>query len=154
CAAVCERLEGRQWSMQRAAGTDNRIAFTLREPMGVVLAICAFNHPFNLACHQVGPALASGNTCILKPASSTPLCSIRLSEILRECGLPEGALQVTPLRGNDAERLVTSDIIDFVSFIGSADVGWDLRRRIAAGTRMSAEHGGNAASIVLRDADL
>lgn len=154
CAAVCERLEGRQWSMQRAPGTEGRIAFTLPEPIGVVLAICAFNHPLNLACHQAGTAIAAGNTCILKPASSTPISSIRLGQMMREAGLPEGVLQVVPAPGRKSGPLVASPHVNFITFIGSAKMGWKIRRDAADGTRMAAEHGGNAASIVLADADL
>ncbi len=154
CAAVAERLEGRQWSMQRAPGTENRIAFTVPEPIGVVLAICAFNHPLNLACHQAGTAIAAGNTCILKPASSTPMCSLELGEMMREAGLPEGVLQVLPVPGRRAGALVSSPLVNFITFIGSAEMGWRIRREAADGTRMAAEHGGNAASIVLADADL
>jgi len=154
CAAVCERLEGRQWSMQRAPGTENRIAFTLPEPIGVVLAICAFNHPLNLACHQAGAAIAAGNACILKPATSTPLCSIELGRLFRQAGLPEGVLQVVPMPGSRMAPFVSSPLIDFITFIGSAEMGWRIRREAADGTRMAAEHGGTAASVVLGDADL
>jgi len=154
CAAVGERLEGRQWSMQRSPGTENRIAFTIPEPIGVVLAICAFNHPLNLACHQAGTAVAAGNTCILKPASSTPVSSILLARMMREAGLPEGILQVVPCAGRQAGVLVSSPMVDFITFIGSSEVGWRVRREAADGTRMASEHGGNAATIVLADADL
>jgi acyl-CoA reductase-like NAD-dependent aldehyde dehydrogenase len=147
-------LEGRQWGMQRAAGSENKIAFTIWEPIGVVLAVSAFNHPLNLPCHQAGPAIAAGNTVLLKPATSTPLCSIKLAEILLEAGLPEGVLQVVPAPGAAASALVKSPEVNFLTFIGSAKVGWNLRRIMADGTRMSAEHGGNAASIVMADADL
>ncbi len=153
-ASAAMGLEGRQWGMQRAAGSENKIAFTVWEPIGVVLAVSAFNHPLNLPCHQAGPAIAAGNTVLLKPATSTPLCSIKLAEILLEAGLPEGVLQVVPAPGAAASALVKSPEINFLTFIGSAEVGWNLRRIMADGTRMSAEHGGNAASIVMADADL
>ncbi|MBN2492711.1 MAG: aldehyde dehydrogenase family protein [Planctomycetes bacterium] len=154
CARAALRLEGHAVGMERAPGTENRLAFTLREPIGVVLAISAFNHPLNLCCHQAGAALAAGNTCILKPASSTPRSAIRLGAILRECGLPEGVLQIVPTPGRRAAHLVASPAVDFITFIGSAEVGWAIRRQAADGTRLAAEHGGNAASIVLADADL
>lgn len=154
CASAALKMEGREWGMQRAPGTENKMAFTIREPIGVVLAISAFNHPLNLACHQIGTALAAGNTVIMKPGVSTPLCSILLAEIIEECGLPEGALQVVLTSNEDAGTLVSSSKIDYLTFIGSARVGWMLRRTIANGTRMAAEHGGNAASIVLADANL
>jgi acyl-CoA reductase-like NAD-dependent aldehyde dehydrogenase len=154
CASAALKMEGREWGMQRAPGTEHKMAFTIREPIGVVLAISAFNHPLNLACHQIGTALAAGNTVIMKPGNSTPLSSIILAEIFSECGLPEGVLQVVLTSNENAGVLVSSPKIDFLTFIGSARVGWMLRRNIADGTRMAAEHGGNAASIVLADADL
>ena len=154
CASAALALSGEEMGMQRAPGSENRLAFTIREPIGVVLAICAFNHPLNLACHQAGAAIAAGNTCILKPATSTAVSSIVLARLLRECGLPEGVLQVVPAPGRRANLLVQSPLVDFITFIGSAEVGWGIRRNAADGTRMALEHGGNAASIVLSDADL
>jgi acyl-CoA reductase-like NAD-dependent aldehyde dehydrogenase len=154
CASAALALVGEEVGMQRAPGTENRLAFTIREPIGVVLAICAFNHPLNLACHQTGAAIAAGNTCVLKPASSTAISSILLGRLFRECGLPEGVLQIVPTPGRRAGLLVQSPLVDFITFIGSAEVGWGIRRTAADGTRMALEHGGNAASIVLADADL
>jgi acyl-CoA reductase-like NAD-dependent aldehyde dehydrogenase len=154
CASAALALVGEEVSMQRAPGTENRLAFTIREPIGVVLAICAFNHPLNLACHQAGTAIAAGNTCVLKPASSTPICSIMLARLFRECGLPEDVLQVVPVPGQRANQLVESPLVDFITFIGSDEVGWGIRRNAADGTRLALEHGGNAATIVLADADL
>ena len=154
CAAAALAVCGEEIGMQRAPGTENRLAFTIREPIGVVLAICAFNHPLNLACHQVGAAIAGGNCCLLKPASSTPVSSILLARIFADCGLPEGVLQVVPVPGSQSGLLVASPLVDFISFIGSAEVGWGIRRQAADGTRLALEHGGNAASIVLDDADL
>jgi len=154
CANAALRLDGEEMGMQRAPGTENRLAFTIREPIGVVLAVCAFNHPLNLVCHQAGPAIAAGNVCVLKPATSTPLSAIRLMEMFREAGLPEGVFQVVPTPGSRSGSLISSPLVDFITFIGSDVVGWDIRRRMADGTRMAAEHGGNAATIVLADADL
>lgn len=154
CAAAALALVGEEVGMQRAPGTENRLAFTTREPIGVVLAICAFNHPLNLACHQAGAAIAAGNTCVLKPASSTPICSILLARLFRECGLPDGVLQVLPVPGRRSGLLVESPLVDFITFIGSYEVGWGIRRGAADGTRLALEHGGNAATIVLADADL
>jgi acyl-CoA reductase-like NAD-dependent aldehyde dehydrogenase len=154
CANAAIRLDGDEIGMQRAPGTENRLGFTTREPIGVVLAISAFNHPLNLACHQAGTAIAAGNACIFKPASSTPLSTIKLAEMFARCGLPDGVLLIVPAPGGQSGRLVESPLVDFISFIGSAEVGWKIRRQMADGTRMAAEHGGNAASIVLADADL
>jgi acyl-CoA reductase-like NAD-dependent aldehyde dehydrogenase len=154
CAAVGERLEGRQWSMQRAPGSESKIAFSIREPIGVVLAISAFNHPLNLVCHQAGAAIAGGNTCVLKPATSTPLSAIELMRMFRAAGLPEEVLQTVVCSGKAMSKIVESPLVDFITFIGSKNVGWGIRRSAADGTRMAAEHGGQAASIVLADADL
>lgn len=154
CANAALRLDGEEMGMQRAPGTENRLAFTVREPIGVVLAVCAFNHPVNLVCHQAGPALAAGNTCVLKPASTTPLSALRIRDLFQAAGLPEGVFQVVPTPGSRAGHLVSSPLVDFITFIGSDVVGWEIRKRSADGTRMAAEHGGNAASIVLDDADL
>lgn len=154
CADAVLHLHGEAMNMERAPGTENRLAFTVREPIGVVLAISAFNHPLNLACHQAGAAIAAGNACILKPASSTPVSALVLADILREAGLPDGVLQVVPAAGSDIASLVEHPAVRFITFIGSAEVGWGIRRRAADGTRLAMEHGGNAASIVLADADL
>ena len=104
--------------------TVGRVAFTQREPIGVVVAVSAFNHPLNLIVHQVGPAIAAGCPAVVKPAADTPLSCIRFVEILREAGLPEDYAQVliTDSRGA-AEKLVTDPRVAFFSFIGSAKVG-------------------------------
>ncbi|MCC7431513.1 aldehyde dehydrogenase family protein [bacterium] len=147
-------LCGEQIPMDRNEATANKLSFVIREPIGVVLVISAFNHPLNLIAHQVSPAIACGCSVIIKPASTTPVSAIKFVEILREAGLPESCAFVTPVSGSKAEKLVRDKRIAFLTFIGGAEVGWELRRKIANGTRMSAEHGGNAATIVCEDADL
>ncbi len=147
-------LDGEQLQMDRSAGHENRIAFVMREPIGVVTAISAFNHPVNLIAHQVAPALAAGCPVVVKPASSTPLSCIRMGRLFLEAGLPEKALSVVPCRGAEAMPLATDKRIGFLSFIGSAAVGWELRGRLRPGIRLSLEHGGTGTSIVAADADL
>lgn len=135
--------------------SSNRLAFTTKEPIGVVVAISAFNHPLNLIVHQVGPAVATGCPVIVKPAEDTPLSCFRFVEILREAGLPQEwcqALTVSDL--NVASQLVTDERVGFFSFIGSAKVGWMLRSKLAPGTRCALEHGGAAPIIVTEDADI
>ncbi len=129
--------------------TTGRVAFTQKEPIGVVVAVSAFNHPLNLIVHQVGPAVASGCPVIVKPAADTPLSCIRFVEILREAGLPDAWCQVvvTDERAT-AEKLVIDPRVGFFSFIGSARVGWMLRSKLAPGTRCALEHGG-AAPVIL-----
>jgi len=147
-------LDGEQLQMDRAPGHENRMAFVTREPIGVVSAISAFNHPVNLIAHQVAPALAAGCPVVIKPASSTPLSCIRLARLFREAGLPEKCLSVVPCRGGEAMLLATDHRVAFLTFIGSAVVGWELRSRLYPGVRVSLEHGGTATSIVAADGDL
>ncbi len=132
-----------------------RLAFTHREPIGVVVAVSAFNHPLNLAVHQIGPAIAAGCPAIIKPAEDTPLSCLRLVSMLREAGLPEAWCQALVVKDVQlAERLVTDPRVGFFSFIGSARVGWSLRAKLAPGTRCALEHGGAAPVIVAADAGL
>ena len=129
--------------------TLGRVAFTQKEPIGVVVAVSAFNHPLNLIVHQVGPAIASGCPVIVKPAADTPLSCIRFVEILREAGLPARWAQVAITDNREAaEALVTDPRVSFFSFIGSAGVGWMLRSKLAPGTRCALEHGGAAPVII------
>jgi len=152
----CMRTDaGKEIPMGVNPASVNRLAMTHREPIGVVVAVSAFNHPLNLIVHQVGPAIAAGCPVIVKPAEDTPLSCYRFVEILREAGLPESwcqALVVDELA--TAERLVTDPRVGFFSFIGSAHVGWMLRSKLAPGTRCALEHGGAAPVIVEADADL
>ena len=146
---------GREIPMGLTPASDGRWAFTVKEPIGIVAALSAFNHPLNLIVHQVTPAIAVGCPVIIKPAQQTPLCCIELVKLLHEAGLPESWCQTfitedTPL----AERLATDARVAFLSFIGSARVGWYLRSKIAPGARCALEHGGAAPVIVDKTAAL
>jgi acyl-CoA reductase-like NAD-dependent aldehyde dehydrogenase len=146
---------GREIPMGLTPASDGRWAFTTREPIGVVAAISAFNHPLNLIVHQVAPAIAVGCPVIVKPAAPTPLTCLKLVALLREAGLPEGWCQSLITEDNAlAEKLATDPRIAFLSFIGSAKVGWYLRSKLAAGTRCALEHGGAAPVIIDRSAKL
>ena len=146
---------GREIPMGLTAASNGRWAFTTKEPIGVVAAISAFNHPLNLIVHQVVPAIAVGCPVIVKPASTTPLSCIDFVALAHEAGLPEPWCQTFIPTGNDlAERLATDPRVAFLSFIGSAQVGWSLRSKLAPGTRSALEHGGAATAIVDRSADL
>lgn len=134
--------------------SEQRLAFTTLEPIGVVAAISAFNHPFNLIIHQVIPAVATGCPVIVKPALTTPLSCRKLVELLYEAGLEERYCRMAILDNEGSEALVTDKRIDFFSFIGSSKVGWYLRSRLAPGTRCSLEHGGAAPVIVTEDAPI
>lgn len=147
-------LDGEQLPMDVAAGNDHRFGLIVREPLGVIGAITPFNFPLNLVAHKVAPALAAGNTVVLKPSSATPIASFKLLDILLEAGLPEGVLQVVPCRGSQGNALVRDPRVALVSFTGSPEVGWRMRKEIHAGTRIALELGGNAALVVHDDADL
>lgn len=155
-AIECLRGEsGREIPMNLNAASKNRLAFTRREPIGVVMAVSAFNHPLNLIVHQVAPAVASGCPVVVKPAEDTPLSCFRFVEILREAGLPPGHCQAVMSSDLEvASQLVTDSRVAFFSFIGSAKVGWMLRSQLAAGARCALEHGGAAPVIIAPDADL
>ncbi|MEO6719373.1 MAG: aldehyde dehydrogenase family protein [Ferruginibacter sp.] len=147
-------LVGEQIPMGINKASENRIAFTMKEPIGVVFSISAFNHPLNLVIHQTVTAIAAGCPVIIKPASSTPLSCLNFVEILKEAGLPERWCQAIVCTNEVAQELVRDSRINYLSFIGSAKVGWHLRSKLAAGTRCALEHGGAAPVIVEKDADL
>lgn len=142
------QIKGEQIPMGQTAASVNRLAFTIREPIGVVASVSAFNHPLNLIVHQVIPALAVGCPVIVKPALTTPLSCLRLVEILHEAGLPKGWCQALVCDNDSSSKLVSDPRINFLSFIGSAKVGWMLRSQLAPGTRCALEHGGAAPVIV------
>ena len=149
CAETLRSHSGSVIPLGKTPATTGRIAFTQKEPVGVVVAVSAFNHPLNLIVHQVGPAVASGCPVIVKPAADTPLSCIRFVEILREAGLPDAWCQVVITGDRDtSEKLVTDSRVGFFSFIGSARVGWMLRSKLAPGTRCALEHGGSAPLII------
>jgi acyl-CoA reductase-like NAD-dependent aldehyde dehydrogenase len=156
CAAdELRTFAGREVPMGLTAASAKRWAFTTREPIGVVFAISAFNHPLNLIVHQVAPAIAVGCPVIVKPASATPLSCRDFVALLREAGLPEGWCQTfIPRSSALAEQLACDPRVAFLSFIGSASVGWRLHSKLARGTRSALEHGGVAPAIVDRSADL
>ncbi len=154
CIEVMRAEHGHVIPMGTTAAGAGRIAMTQREPIGVVVAVSAFNHPLNLIVHQVAPAVAVGCPVVVKPAQDTPLSCLRFVEILREAGLPPGWAQV--LITEDvaaAEKLVTDSRVAFFSFIGSARVGWMLRSKLAPGARCALEHGGAAPAFVTENAD-
>ena len=148
------QLGGSEIPMRMTASSMNRMAYTFREPCGVVLAISAFNHPFNLLIHQVVTAVAVGCPVIVKPALTTPISCESLVNILYEAGLPKPWCQMILCDNQVSERLATDSRVSFLSFIGSARVGWHLRSKLAPGARCALEHGGLAPVIVDRTADL
>lgn len=148
------QIKGEQIPMGLTKASVGRLAFTTREPIGVVVSISAFNHPLNLIIHQTVTAIATGCPVIIKPAANTPLSCLAFVDILKEAGLPDGWCQSIICDNEAAELLVTDSRVNYFSFIGSAKVGWYLRSKLAAGTRCALEHGGAAPVIVEKDADM
>lgn len=155
CIETMRTEAGQLIPMGANPASAGKVAFTTREPIGVVAAVSAFNHPLNLIVHQVAPAVASGCPVIVKPASKTPVSCYRFVEILREAGLPEEWCQMVVISDASlATQFVVDSRVDFFSFIGSSRVGWMLRSKLSPGTRCALEHGGVAPVIVAADADL
>ncbi len=151
CIEVIRSEAGSVVPMGTTAASGERLAFTQKEPIGVVVAVSAFNHPLNLIVHQVAAAVAAGCPVIVKPADDTPLSCLRFVHVLHDAGLPPAWCQVVvPKDIPTAEHLVTDTRVSFFSFIGSARVGWMLRSKLAPGTRCVLEHGG-AAPVILTD---
>jgi acyl-CoA reductase-like NAD-dependent aldehyde dehydrogenase len=147
-AEEAKRIHGETIPLHAAPGGENRIAYTVREPIGVVAAITPFNFPMNLVAHKVGPAIAAGNPVVLKPASQTPLSAFFLAKIAEEAGLPKGALNVVTGKGSVVgDALVTHKNVSMVTFTGSPAVGIALRNK-AGLKRVTLELGSNSAVIV------
>jgi len=155
CVEVLRTEAGREIPMNLNPASSHHMALTRKYPIGVVLAFSAFNHPLNLIVHQVGPAIASGCPAIVKPALNTPFSCMRFVEMLQEAGLPEDYVQA--INADDhaiSEQMVGDPRVAFFSFIGSAQVGWMLRSKLAPGARCALEHGGIAPVIMAADADV
>src|SRR5947208_759666 len=135
---------------------ENAFAYTLREPVGVVGAITPWNFPLMLAVWKIAPALACGNTVVIKPASNTALSLLKFAEYAKECGLPAGVLNVVPGRGSVVgNALVDHPGVDAIAFTGSTEVGKQLMARAAKTLKkVSLELGGKSPNIVFADADL
>jgi acyl-CoA reductase-like NAD-dependent aldehyde dehydrogenase len=125
---------------------------TVRTPRGVIYGITPFNFPLNLVAHKVAPALASGNSIIIKPSPRTPLTALLLGEVFLESGLPVSALQIVPADVKHIDKIVADDRIGMVSFTGSAPIGWDLKSKVGV-KPIALELGGNAPVIIDESAD-
>ncbi|HFE37944.1 MAG TPA: aldehyde dehydrogenase family protein [Gammaproteobacteria bacterium] len=155
CADCLRNTAGKEIPMGINAASEKHLAFTTHEPIGVVVAVSAFNHPLNLIAHQAGPAIAAGCPVIIKPTQDTPISCFKLVDILRQAGLPDAWCQVLLINDRTlATNLVSDPRVAFFSFIGSAKVGWMLRSKLAEGTRCALEHGGVAPVIIEADADI
>ncbi|HEU4746014.1 MAG TPA: aldehyde dehydrogenase family protein [Anaerolineales bacterium] len=149
-----KRLHGETIPLDAVPAGEGYFGFWTRRPVGVIAAISPFNFPLNLVAHKVAPAIASGNTIVLKPASTTPLTAVKLCEILVEAGLPAGAINlVVGSGGTVGEWLVTDPRVDKITFTGSPDVGRHILS-VAGIKKVTLELGNTSPVVVAPDADL
>src|SRR6478672_4458869 len=153
-AVEARKLAGEMVPMDAAQAGSGKLAFTLRQPIGVVGAISPFNFPLNLVAHKVAPALAAGCAVVLKPASQTPLSALLLAELEHEAGLPPGWLNVVAGSASEiGDVLVEDERVRMITFTGSSGVGWGIAER-AAKKRVRLELGNSTPVVVAADADL
>jgi len=152
-AEEVKRTGGELFPLDLLESAKGYVALTGRFPLGPILGITPFNFPINLVCHKLAPAIAGGNAIIIKPTSATPLTALLLAGVVREAGLPAGALSVLPCDTAVAEKMVKDDRLKMLTFTGSAQVGWRLKA-MAGKKKVVLELGGNAGAIVDKDADL
>lgn len=147
-------IYGEQIPMDSAMGGESQIGLTKRVPVGVIAAITPFNFPLNLVLHKVAPAIAAGNTVVLKPAEKTPFSAVFIYRLFDQAGLPKGALNLLMGRGEDiVESLVTHPKVKKVTFTGSNVVGWKIDA-MAKRKRVTLELGSNAPNIIFADCNL
>jgi acyl-CoA reductase-like NAD-dependent aldehyde dehydrogenase len=153
-AVEARKLAGEMVPMDAAQAGTGKLAFTLRQPIGIVGAISPFNFPLNLVAHKLAPALAAGCAVVLKPASQTPLSALLLAELEEEAGLPAGWLNVVVGPASEiGDVLVENERVKLITFTGSSGIGWGLRER-AAKKRVNLELGNATPVIVAADADV
>ena len=147
------RIDGSCLPLDNTAVGAGRTGLYRRFPLGPILGITPFNFPLNLVCHKVAPAIAAGNSIVIKPSSQTPMSALTLQQISNYAGLPAGVLNVVPCPSSVAGKFTGDPRIRMVTFTGSAEVGWGIKQR-AGKARVTLELGGNAATIVEPDCDM
>ncbi|WP_371069821.1 aldehyde dehydrogenase family protein [Sediminibacillus sp. JSM 1682029] len=153
-AEEAKRISGEGVPVEAAPGSENRMAFTIRVPVGVVGAISPFNFPLNLVSHKVAPAIAAGNAVVLKPASATPITSLKLAELFVQAGLPAGLFNVIVGSGSVVgQQMMEDSRIQLYTFTGSAKVGLKLKQTTGL-NKLILELGNNSPVIVDKDADV
>ena len=152
-AEELRKMDGEVMRLDTEASLGTRVAIVRRFPLGPVLAIAPFNFPVNLVAHKMAPALAVGAPIVIKPATKTPLGALLLGELFTETDLPAGMLSVLPIGGSEAGELAKDERFKKISFTGSSQVGWDLKKADPK-KAVTLELGGNAGVIVHDDADL
>jgi acyl-CoA reductase-like NAD-dependent aldehyde dehydrogenase len=152
-ADEARRLHGETIPLDATAGGVGKIGYYVRVPVGLIAAITPFNFPLNLTAHKVAPAIAAGCPIVVKPSPMTPLTVLRLAEILREAGLPEGGMEVVTGGADVGTWLTTDPRVAMISFTGSPPVARQITKT-AGLRRVTLELGGNAATIVNDDANI
>jgi len=152
-AGEAERFSGDIIPLDGMARGIGYEGYTRREPIGTVLGICPFNFPLNLVAHKVAPALAVGNSILIKPATQTPISALIMGRIVSEAGAPAGSLNVLPMPHDEVTWLLANNDVRMLSFTGSAEVGWALKKQ-ACRQRVALELGGNSGTIVDASADI
>ncbi|AOM82912.1 aldehyde dehydrogenase family protein [Salisediminibacterium beveridgei] len=153
-AEEARRLKGETINFDQKEGSENRVGYEYRFPIGVIGAITPFNDPLNLVAHKIGPALAAGNPVIIKPASMTPLSALLLAKAFTHAGVPKGFLSVITGAGREiGEPLVTSKAVKMITFTGGISAGEKIAKQ-AGIKKISMELGSNSPVIVLKDACL
>lgn len=153
-AEEASRVTGETIPFDQMPGHENRIGYYYRFPIGVIVAITPFNDPLNLVAHKMGPAIATGNAIIVKPATLTPLSALLLAEAFEKAGLPDKVLSViTGTGGEIGDELITHPSIRMVSFTGGLETGTHIAHK-AGLKKISMELGSNSPTIVLEDADI
>lgn len=152
-AEECKRIDGEMIPLDQRPHGENRWGMVQRFPLGVMTAITPFNFPVNLVAHKLSPGIASKNAVVLRPASQTSLCALKLGKVALEAGWPAGALNVVPCPAENVEPLIVDSRVKMISFTGSPAVGWELKKK-AFKKRVALELGGNAGVIVHEDANV
>ncbi|MDA3780085.1 MAG: aldehyde dehydrogenase family protein [Bacteroidales bacterium] len=152
-AEESKRLPKEYFSLDWTAAGENKEAIVKSFPVGIIAGIAPFNFPLNLAVHKIAPAIASGNTIIIKPSRSTPLSVLELAKIIDSTDLPKGAVSILPMDRKAGNQLVVDDRINMLSFTGSPAVGWKMKNE-AGRKKVALELGGNAGVIVSDNADV
>lgn len=152
-AEECKRLPKEYMSLDWTANGKGKEGLVNYFPVGIVAGISPFNFPMNLAVHKLAPAIAAGCPIILKPASSTPLSTLELAKIIAMTNLPKGSVSILPMNRATGNLLVSDDRINLLSFTGSPEIGWELKKQ-SGKKKVVLELGGNAGVIISKNTDL
>lgn len=152
-AEEAKRIGGEIIDLDWTPGSEERVGLVRRFPKGVIAGISPFNFPLNLVAHKVAPAIASGNTIVLKPASKTPISALLLAELIDKTDHPKGAASILPGSAKDASPLLEDSRVKLITFTGSSEVGWWIKEHCGR-KEVVLELGGNAGVAIADDADL